>query len=208
MIRCVCPVVLAVKAVGGSLAESGRVNSTAEQIQRTSQNSSALAAESLQVQRQAFLSVILSYLSKPEDNPAEVSDESIDRSDEVTTKNDLKTAGQSWSQFADSSIHLRVLRSTSEPEARALFFRRRASNPPNNPPRRHQLATRPSTAVGQPVPSELTDLFDDLQRGRNQQFVNGEAEETSATIEVVQTRTPFVITSNGQMIMNDLPMVF
>lgn len=192
------------------MAESGRANSTAEQIQRSSEttNSSALAAESLQVQRQAFLSVILSYLSKPEDNPPEVSDENINRSDEVT-KNDLKTAGQSWSQFADSSIHLRVLRSTSEPEARALFFRRRASNPPNNPPRRHQLATRPSTAVGQPAASELTDLLmDDLQRRRNQQFVNGEAEETSATIEVVQTRTPFVITSSGQMIMNDLPMVF
>lgn len=209
-------VVLAVKAASGSLAESTKLNnSTVDQIQRTAISSArttdtlARAAESLQVQRRAFLaSIILSYLTRPEDNPPEVLE------NETKTNNDLQTtAGQStsWSHFADSSIHLRVLRSTSEPEARALFFRRRASmpSPTTHPPRRHQLATRPSSVVGRPVQpvAEFTGLLDDLYERRRTQFINGEAEETSATIEVVQTRTPFVMT-NGQMIMNDLPMVF
>lgn len=190
----VVAVVLAVGTVSSSLAESGRFNSTAGRLQRTDESVLA-AAESLQVQRQKFFSVILSYLARPEDNPPE----------ELTSKSDdLTAAGQSWSRFADSSIHLRVLRSTSEPEARALFFRRRASQPPRR--QSSAIILRPTTAVAQPT-DDLVALLEDLYQRRRNHLVDGEAEETSATIEVVQTATPFVLTSSGQMIMNDLPMV-
>ena len=192
-----CFVAAVLAVVECSLAESGRwSNSTAGKLQRT--EDSVLAAESLQVQRQSFFSVILSYLARPEENPPEYGELAGGKSD------DLTAAGQSWSRFTDSTIHLRVLRSTSEPEARALFFRR-------SPPRRQSSAVilRP-TAVAQPTTSsdvDLVELLQDLYQRRRNHLVNGEAEETSATIEVVQTQTPFVITSNGQMIMNDLPMV-
>ncbi|KAK4010946.1 hypothetical protein OUZ56_020065 [Daphnia magna] len=224
-------------AVGGS-SESGRRNNnstiTAKQrgnFSTTTEASSPLAlvaAESLQVQRQAFLSVILSYLAKPEENPADGDgSEGRDFEDkkeeyELRDENNNLTAGQSWSRFADSHIHLRVLRSTSEPEARALFSRSRtASVHPSsgisrhNPRRQSHLipsAQRPiSTAVSVPSSdrtAELAELLrENLQRQRRRnQLVDGEAEETSATIEVVQTRTPFVI-RNGEMIMNELPMV-
>lgn len=224
-------------AVGGS-SESGRRNNnstiTAKQrgnFSTTTEASSPLAlvaAESLQVQRQAFLSVILSYLAKPEENPADGDgSEGRDFEDkkeeyELRDENNNLTAGQSWSRFADSHIHLRVLRSTSEPEARALFSRSRtASAHPSsgisrhNPRRQSHLipsAQRPiSTAVSVPSSdrtAELAELLrENLQRQRRRnQLVDGEAEETSATIEVVQTRTPFVI-RNGEMIMNELPMV-
>jgi hypothetical protein len=243
--------VLVVLAVAGSnTTESGRIrnlvkrigharnNSTVTTTTTTSTESSFMtssalvAAESLQVQRQAFLSVILSYLARPEENPDALEGRDLSnsgegktiKSDEVTDENNNLTAGQSWSRFADSHIHLRVLRSTAQehhqPEGRALFFRRKepAAHPSsaisrrnNNPRRQFQIpgGGPPATALASPVSSaELAQLLRDnltRQRRRNQ-LVNGEAEETSATIEVVQTRTPFVIT-NGEMIMNDLPMV-
>jgi hypothetical protein len=236
--------VLVVLAVGGNnTTESGKIRNLVKRIEHARNNSTVtttstdssfltpsalVAAESLQVQRQAFLSVILSYLARPEENPdalegrdSSASGEGKTNSDEVTDENNNLTAGQSWSRFADSHIHLRVLRSTSEeqqPEARALFFRRKApaahpssaiSHRNNNPRRQFQIPGGPSTSLGPPTSSaELAKLLREnlnRQRRRNQ-LVNGEAEETSATIEVVQTRTPFVIT-NGEMIMNDLPMV-
>lgn len=221
-------------AVGGS-SESGRKNSTItvkqwSNLSTTTEASSQLAlvaAESLQVQRQAFLSVILSYLSRPEENPADGDGlegrdfEDEKEADKVRDENNNLTAGQLWSRFTDSHIHLRVLRSTSEPEARALFFRSRATAHPSSGISRHNPrgqfhltapAQRPiSTAVSVPSSvrsAELAELLrENLQRQRRRnQLVDGEAEETSATIEVVQTRTPFVI-RNGEMIMNDLPMV-
>ena len=241
---------LVVLAVGGT-TESGRIRNLVKQIENNRNNSTAtstessfmtpsalVAAESLQVQRQAFLSVILSYLARPEENPdVEGRDPSTNSGEgktqadgeEVTDENNNLTAGQSWSRFADSHIHLRVLRSTSaehQPEARALFFGRKKpaihpssaiSRRNNNPRRYFQLpgGTTPilpsssTTALGSPISSvELAKLLQEnlnRQRRRNH-LVNGEAEETSATIEVVQTRTPFVM-MDGEMIMNDLPMV-
>ncbi|KAI9558876.1 hypothetical protein GHT06_015665 [Daphnia sinensis] len=218
-------VILVLMAVGGS-SESGRRNSTITVKQRgnfstTTESPLALvAAESLQVQRQAFLSVILSYLARPEENPADGLEgrdfEDKTEEYEVRDENNNLTAGQSWSRFADSHIHLRVLRSTSEPEARALFSRSRTAHPSSgisrhNPRRQFHLipsAQRPISVPSSDRTAELAELLrENLQRQRRRnQLVDGEAEETSATIEVVQTRTPFVI-RNGEMIMNDLPMV-
>jgi hypothetical protein len=227
-----------VLAVGGNTTESIKIRHLVKQIAENSRNnnnitvtstessfmtpSALVAAESLQVQRQAFLSVILSYLAKPEENPdisLEGRDSSSTSSEGNTTTNNGHhhgddnnlTAGQSWSRFADSHIHLRVLRSTSEeqPEARALFFGRSSHRHNNN--RRHHQFQRPGSAqLGPPISNsaELVNLLREnlnRQRRRNH-LVNGEAEETSATIEVVQTRTPFVM-MDGEMIMNDLPMV-
>ncbi|XP_057369482.1 uncharacterized protein LOC130690492 [Daphnia carinata] len=226
-------VILVLMAVGGS-SESGRRNSTitVKQLSNDSTTTEAssplalVAAESLQVQRQAFLSVILSYLARPEENPADgdalegrdVQD--TNEQDQVRDENNNLTAGQSWSRFADSHIHLRVLRSTSEPEARALFSRSRTAHPSSginrhNPRRQFQFnpnVQRPSSTAVSVPPSdrtaELAELLREnlLRQRRRNQLIDGEAEETSATIEVVQTRTPFVI-RNGEMIMNDLPMV-
>ena len=234
-----------VLAVGGNTTESIKIRHLVKQIAENSRNnnnitvtstessfmtpSALVAAESLQVQRQAFLSVILSYLAKPEENPdisLEGRDSSSTSSEGDTTTNNGHhhgddnnlTAGQSWSRFADSHIHLRVLRSTSEeqPEARALFFGRPSSSPSsshrhiNNNRRHHQFQRPGSAQLGPPISNsvELVNLLREnlnRQRRRNH-LVNGEAEETSATIEVVQTRTPFVM-MDGEMIMNDLPMV-
>lgn len=206
---------LVINKVEGVLEKSGKTNnqnSTVTQIQSvvsTKKDISVQAAETLQVQREAFLSIILSYLASPEDNPSESQETGqLQRSnDEIPPEDEEnnKTAGQSWSEFGDSSLHLRVLRSTSGPEGTALFSRQ-IRNPP--PRVTQQLATsvKSSPPLSQQSNAELAKLLQELTQKRRNQWVDGEAEETSASIEVVQTRTPFTIT-NGQMIMNDLPMV-
>lgn len=170
----------AIKTADGALETSGKSNNNnrtvahIQSVSQTTKGTTALAADTLQVQREAFLSIILSYLTNPEDNPAESAEKGLlGRSADGSTEDQDDPQTPTWSQLADSSIHLRVLRSASGWRNQQLGG-----------------SLKPAT-----------------DRKWNNQWMDGQAEQTGATIEIAQTRTPFTIT-NGQMIMNELPMVF
>ena len=109
--------------------------------------------------------------------PDDVAVDTGDSSSTNPSENETDSERGSPSTFDDSSIHLRVLRSAE---------------------RRHHHA-------GQQARNRQSNQHFPLRKTSNQ-LVEEFGEETMATIEVIQTRTPFNVT-NGQLIMRDLPMV-
>lgn len=99
-----------------------------------------------------------------------------DSSSANASENETDSDRASPSTFDDSSIHLRVLRSAER--------------------RHHHPGQARNRQSSQHFPLHKTP----------NQLVEEFGEETMATIEVIQTRTPFNVT-NGQLIMRDLPMV-